>query len=157
MPQDLLIALVLIIGLIGSMIQIYPGPVIIAGAIGVWAGLEGGHAWTIFAIAALALILTGVLKYVWAGRYLARGSVPGFTIVCGLLVGAIGFFVLPVIGLPLGFVLAVYVVERLRGNDHAQAWSATVIALKATGVTIIVELSGSLLACGIWVIGLIVT
>ncbi|WP_029068885.1 DUF456 domain-containing protein [Jonesia quinghaiensis] len=157
LPQDLFIALALLIGVIGSIIQIYPGALIIAGAIGVWAALEGGSAWAVFAIAVLALVLAGIVKYLWAGKYLKRDGVPNMTIVLALIVGFIGFFILPVIGLPIGFILTVYVVELMRGNKHEQAWAMTITALKATGITIIVELAGSLLACGIWVIGLIIT
>ena len=45
--------------------------------------------------------------------------------------------------------------QRLRAAD--KAWPSTVSALKATGLTILVELAGAMLTTGAWVIGLFLT
>lgn len=73
----------------------------------------------------------------------------------GAALGIVGFFVIPVVGLFLGFILGVYVMERIRLGAHEHAWRATVAAIKASGLTILVELSFALLITGTWVVALI--
>jgi len=52
----------------------------------------------------------------------------------------------------LGFVLGVYLAERFRlGADHG-AWASTRHAVRAVGLSILIELSAATLAAGIWVL-----
>ncbi len=53
-----------------------------------------------------------------------------------------GFFVVPVIGAPLGFVLSIYVFERRRKGREA-AWPSTKQALRAIATSIGIELAGA--------------
>jgi hypothetical protein len=76
--------------------------------------------------------------------------------VAGGVLGIIGFFVVPVIGLFLGFVLGVYVAERQRVGSEL-AWPTTRAALKAVGVSILIELAAGLLATTAWVVGVLAT
>jgi len=98
-----------------------------------------------------------VAKYVLAGRHLLTAGVPKSTLVWGGVVGVVGFFVVPVVGLPLGFVLAVYLAELRRLRDGRAARRATVVALQATGITILVELAGALVSSGAWLLAVVVT
>jgi hypothetical protein len=70
--------------------------------------------------------------------------------------GVVGFFVIPVIGLVVGFVLGVYLAE-LRRVGVNQAWPATVHALKAVGLSILIELLATLCAAAAWVAGVVAT
>ena len=111
-------------------------------------------------MAVLAVVFTVasiVLKFVLAGRYLQRTGVPNRSLLVGGVLAIVGFFVVPVVGLFLGFVAGVFASEfqRLRAAD--KAWPSTVSALKATGLTILVELAGAMLTTGAWVIGLFLT
>lgn len=158
LPQDIFIALALVVGIIGTIIQILPGTVIIAGALLTWAILtQGFTAWLVFSLALVVLLAGMFIKYLIAGRHLKRNEIPNLTIVVGLVVGTIGFFVIPVLGLPLGFVGAVYLMQVYRTREHTKAWRATIVALQATGLTIVVELAAGLVATTIWIIGLLVT
>ncbi len=70
----------------------------------------------------------------------------------GGLLGIVGFFVVPVIGLPLGFVLGIYLSELQRlGRDRA--WPATRHALTAVGIALLVELVAGFTAAGTWLVG----
>ena len=149
-------ALEIIVGLVGGTTQLIPGGLIVLGAILVWTLMTGGAlAWTVLGVATAALVAAGVVKYVVAGRHMARADVPGSTIVVGLVAGVVGFFVVPVVGLFLGFVAGVYVYELARRSNHAQAWAATRAALTATGLTILIELAGSLLAGTAWLLAVV--
>ena len=70
--------------------------------------------------------------------------------------GVVGFFVVPVVGLFLGFVLGVYLAERRR-LGAAGAWPSTKASLRAVGLSILIELVAGVLAAGTWVVGVTVT
>ncbi|MFH5822159.1 DUF456 domain-containing protein [Georgenia sp. AZ-5] len=155
---ELLVGLVIVVGLVGAVVQVYPGGLVVLAAVAVWGVVTGGAVgWVVIAVAAVAVLGAGVAKYLLAGRYLTRAGVPGRTLLLGAVVGVVGFFLVPVVGLPLGFVAGVYVAELRRRRNQPEAWRATVVAMKATGLTILVELAGALLATGAWVVGLLAT
>ncbi|WP_312884872.1 DUF456 domain-containing protein [Nocardia barduliensis] len=150
----LLAGLAILVGLVGIVVPILPGVILIFGAIGVWAFLTGGAtAWTVFAISALLLVLSGVVKYAWPGRKMKDAGVANRALLIGAILGVVGFFVIPVVGLFVGFVLGVYLSELQRLRVNQQAWQATVHALKGVGLSMLIELFGALLAVGVWVIG----
>lgn len=153
----ILVALAVAVGLIGVVVPLLPGSLLVAVAIAVWAfalGETGG--WVVLGVS-LALISAGVIvKYLVPGRRLQRSGVPNRTLLLGAAAGVVGFFVVPVIGLPLGFVAGVYGAEWHR-LSQAEAWPATVSALKAVGLGILIELTFTTLAAGTWVVGVLVT
>ena len=155
---ELVVGLVILVGLFGVVIQVLPGGLLVLGAIGVWAALTGtGWAWGAFAFAVAATVVAGVAKYVLAGRSLRSAGVPSSSLVWGGVLGVVGFFVVPVVGLLLGFVLGVYLAELYRLRVQRSAWTATVAALRATGITILVELGGALVAAGAWLLVVLFT
>ncbi len=151
---EVLVGLVILVGLIGIIVPILPGVILIFGAIAVWAFVTGGAtAWTILAIATVLLVISGVVKYTWPGKNIKAAGVPNRTLLIGAVLGIIGFFVVPVIGLVLGFVLGVYLSELQRLPNEQQARRSTGHALKGVGLSILIELFGALLATGVWLIG----
>lgn len=155
---EVLVGLVVLLGLVGVVVQVLPGSLIVLGAVLVWAILTGGWAaWTVFVVGVVAVALAAVGKYVLAGKHLRKADVPGSTLVWGAVVGIVGFFVVPVVGLLLGFPLGVFLAELARRKDAQAAWAATRVALHATGITILVELAGALVAAGAWVVGVLLT
>ena len=150
---ELLIGLVIAIGLLGIVFPVLPGGIIVGLAIGVWAFVVGGWAWAFFAAAAIVIAAAEVIKYYVAGRTLKSAGVPNVTVVVGGIVGIIGFFVVPVVGLILGFILGAMVSELVRGWSFEQAWRGAVAAMKAAGASMLVELSGALIATTIWLVG----
>ena len=152
---ELIVALVILVGCIGVVIPALPGVLLIFGAIGVWAFVEGTTAaWVAFGIASLLLVISGVIKYTWPGKNLKNAGVATRSIVIGTVLGIVGFFVIPVLGLPLGFLLGCFLSELQRTNG-GDAWKATIHALKAVGLSMLVELVGALLAAGVWVIAVV--
>ncbi|MPV38648.1 DUF456 domain-containing protein [Georgenia subflava] len=155
---ELLVGLVIVVGLVGAVVQVYPGSLIVLAAVAVWGVVTGGVVgWVVLVVAALAVLGAGIAKYFYAGRYLKGAGVPNRTLLVGAVLGVIGFFVVPVVGLPLGFVLGVYLSEMQRRRNQREAWRATISAMKATGLTILIELSGAMVATGAWVVGLLLT
>jgi len=150
---EVLIGLVILVGLLGTVVQVLPGNLLVLGAILVWAWATGGAAWWVFVAAAAVIGVAELLQWLLAGRHLRRADVPWSTMAWGGAAGIVGFFVVPVVGLFLFFVGAVYLAELARRHDSAAARGAAVAALKATGITILVQLTGGLLAAAIGLIG----
>ncbi|WP_040799277.1 DUF456 domain-containing protein [Nocardia higoensis] len=154
---EIVVGLVILVGLVGIIVPVLPGVLAIFGAILVWAIMTGGAtAWAVFAIATVLLVVSGVIKYLWPGRNMKEAGVPNRALFLGAALAIVGFFVIPVVGLFVGFVLGVYLSELQRLSDGKQAWTSTVHALKGVGLSILVELAGALLATCVWVIGAIV-
>ncbi|WP_419704190.1 DUF456 domain-containing protein [Promicromonospora sp. NFX87] len=155
---EVLVGVAIFAGLIGIVVQVLPGAVLVLGGILVWAIMTGGtEAWVVFGVAAAAIAIAEVLQWILAGKHMRKAEVPVLTLAVGGIAGIIGFFVIPVIGLFLFFVGAIFLLEWARRKDVRAAWGATKAALQATLITIGVQLAGSLIAAGAWVIGLINT
>jgi uncharacterized protein YqgC (DUF456 family) len=156
-PLDALTGLVIALGLVGIVAMVLPGTVLILGALLVWAVLVGETAgWVAFAVAATFLVLGQVVKYAVPGRKMKDVGVPNSTLLAGGLLGVVGFFVIPVVGLPLGFVAGVYVAEHLRVGATA-ARGTTGHALRAVGLSIVIELGFGMLAALTWAAGVVAT
>ena len=90
-----------------------------------------------------AIIGAGILvKYVWPARRMRAAEVSGWRLAAGAVFGVIGFFVIPVAGLLLGFVLGVYLAELVHRRDQRRAWASTVHAVKGVALSVGVELAG---------------
>jgi uncharacterized protein len=154
---ELLCALVIAVGLVGIVVPVLPGSILVLGAVLVWAWDTGGTtAWGVLAVAALLLVAGSVVKYLVPQRRLRTVGVPTSTQLAGAVLGVVGFFVVPLVGLFLGFVLGVYLAE-LRRVGHPDAWPSTKHALKAVGLSILIELVAALAATLVWVGGVVAT
>lgn len=153
---DLLTGLAIAVGLVGIVVPVLPGSLLVVAAILVWAVIEStATGWVVFAVATLLLAAGAVVKYAVPGRRLKADGVPNRTLLAGAVLGVVGFFVVPVVGLLIGFVLGVYVSELQRvGLDLA--WPTTRSALRAVGVSIFIELAAGLLAALTWLAGALV-
>lgn len=150
--EVVLVGLAIAVGLLGIMVPVLPGALLVLAAILVWSLIEQTTAgWIVLGVAAVAILVTQVLKYVLPERHLRGQGVPWTTSLVGALVGIVGFFVLPVVGFPVGYVVGIFGVEFARKRAARPAWSATKAALKAAGMSAAVELAGALVAAYAWV------
>jgi uncharacterized protein len=150
---DLLVGLAILVGLVGIVVPVLPGSVLILGAVLVWAlETSTGSGWVVFAVAALLIAVGGVVKYALPGRRLKAAGVPTGTLLAGTLLGLVGFFVIPVVGLVIGFVVGVYLSELARVGREL-AWPSTVSAIRAVGLSLLIELFTGLLAAAVWLAG----
>ena len=156
-PTEIVVAVVIAVGIAGVIVPVLPGTILVLGAILVWA-LEIGTTtgWAVFAVAAALLVGGSVVKYLVPGRRLKASGVPNRTLLVGAVLAFVGFFVIPLVGMFIGFVLGIYLAERTR-LGAARAWPSTVHALKAVGVSILIELVAAFLAAVTWAVGVVVT
>jgi uncharacterized protein YqgC (DUF456 family) len=154
---EVLVAVAIVIGLLGVIVPVLPGVALILLAILGWAvHLGEPTGWVVLGVCAAVLVAGGIAKYLLPGRRLAEAGIPSSTQWTGVALGVVGFFVVPVVGLFLGFVLGMYVAERRRVGPEA-AWPSTRAALRAVGLSILIELGSAVLAAGVWVVGVVVT
>jgi uncharacterized protein len=153
--HDLLAALGIVAGLLGTIVVVLPGIVIVVGSVVVWALFESSTAgWVAMALALAVGLGTMSLKYLFPGRKLKRAGIPTSHLVIALGVAVVGFFVIPVIGAFVGFVVAVYALQRRRvGHDRAR--TATVAALRAIAMSIGIELVGGFAVAAVWLVAAI--
>src|ERR1700745_2722985 len=104
-----LVALAIATGLVGVVVPVLPGTLLVWAAIAVWAVVENTVAsWVTLATVTVVLAGTTAVKYAWAMRRMRRADVVTSTLVGGAVIGIVGFFVIPVIGLVIGFVGGIY-------------------------------------------------
>ena len=90
-----------------------------------WATETGGAtAWTVLAVCVVLLAAGTVVKYLVPGRRLKATACPPPPWWSARWSGLVGFFVIPVVGLFVGFPVGVYVAERVRVGGE-RAWPST--------------------------------
>ena len=156
-PLEAVVALAIAVGLVGVVVPLLPGTLLVGAAVVVWALDTGGRtAWSVVAVALALLAVGALLKYLVPGRRLTEAGVPTRTLWAGAALGVVGFFVVPVVGLLLGFVLGVHLAERVRVGGRA-AGPSTVAALRAVGLSLAIEVGAGMLAAAAWVAGVALT
>jgi uncharacterized protein YqgC (DUF456 family) len=147
----IVVGLAIATGLVGIVVPVLPGALLVWAAIAVWALAVGGAtAWAVLGIATLAIGGAQIVKVLVPGRRLRDAGVPRRSIVAGVVLAVVGFFLIPVVGFFIGFPLGVYLEERRRLGLHAAAWHSTQEALRAMGLSIVIELTATVLAAGAW-------
>jgi hypothetical protein len=148
--------LLILVGLVGIVVPVLPGLVLVLGGVLVWALVEGSAlGWGIFAACALVTVAGYVLQYTLPGRRMRERGVSSSTLYLAVLFGIVGFFVIPVVGAVVGFVLGIFVVELGRSRDRLQAWTRTKHALVAVLHSIGIELAAGLVVAALYVAGVV--
>ncbi len=138
----ILAGLAYIVGLAGIIVPVLPGTITIVIATLIWAIIVGGWpAWIAFGIVLLLGAAGMTTSYVLTGRRLHRAEVPMWPIYVAIVSGIVGIFVIPFLGLPIGFLIGLYISEAIRQKDWRKGLTTMWIALKALGVGILIEFS----------------
>jgi uncharacterized protein YqgC (DUF456 family) len=151
-----LCGLAILVGVAGTIIPVLPGGFLIGLSLLAWAiwGGAGGTGWVVFGVGMVFVLAGMAASAVLTGRKLKQHSIPSRSIVAGLVLGVVGMFIIPVVGLFVGFAAGLLLSElhrtRVMGTAVASSWAA----LKATGLGMIVEFGLACLAASTWVIGL---
>ena len=148
---QILVGVAILGGLLGVLVPALPGLLLVWGAVLVWALVERtATAWVVLAITSVLFAVSQVVKYLVPGRRMRAAGVPWSSLAAGGVLAIVGFFVIPVVGAVLGFVGGIYAAEWLRLGGHEAAWPSTVHALKAVGLSVLIELGAGLLIAAAW-------
>src|SRR5690349_14713168 len=156
---ELLIGLAMVAGVVGVVLPVLPGLLLCwaAGLGWVWQG-AGGPARVLVGVVLTGLLVVGTgAQYLLPARSASGAGAPRSTLVAGVLGAVAGFFLVPVVGVVVGGVGAVYLAELRRLRDGAAAGRSTWAVLKAVGIGMLVELVAAVLMLGTWLLGVWVT
>jgi uncharacterized protein YqgC (DUF456 family) len=151
-----LCGIAIVAGVAGTIIPVLPGSILIGASLLAWAlwGGAGTTGWVVFGIGMLFVLAGMAASAVLTGRKLKEHSIPSRSVVVGLVLGVAGMFVIPVVGLFVGFAAGLLLSELQRTRVFGTAVASSWAALKATGLGMIVEFGLACLAASTWVIGL---
>src|SRR6476619_511066 len=152
----ILCGLAILVGVAGIIVPVLPGSILIGLSLLAWAlwGGAGTTGWVVFGIG-VVLVLAGMAAgAVLTGRKLRQHSIPSRSVVVGLVLGVAGMFIIPVVGLFVGFAAGLLLSELQRTRVFGTAVASSWAALKATGLGMIVEFGLACLAASTWVIGI---
>jgi len=155
---NVLVLLAMLVGTVGVVVPVLPGLLLVWGATLVWAlERQDGSGWLVLALATALYAAGLVAKYVLPGRRMKSAGVDGVVVAVALAVAVVGFFVVPVVGAPIGFVLAIYLLERAKHRQHAPAWRATRQALNAVALNLGIELATAFAIIATWAVAVYLT
>ncbi|MDO5669829.1 MAG: DUF456 domain-containing protein [Corynebacterium sp.] len=150
-------ALLLVVGVLGTIIPILPGSLLTIGTLLVWAWVLGSAASWTAGLIGIALAVVGMsASAILTGRKMRREQIPRGPVLFGVVVGVVGMFIVPVVGLFLGFALGLLLAEYARRRDLAAAWRSSVEAMKSMGFGMLIECACASLATFAFVVGAIV-
>ncbi len=149
--SNVLVAVMMLVGTVGIVVPVLPGLFLVWAATLLWAiEVHSTAGWVVFAIATLLYAVGIVAQYLLPGRRMKRAGVDSRFVAVALVVAVVGFFVIPVIGAPIGFVTAIFLLELAKHHDRRAAWRATVHAIKAVGLNLGIELATAFAIITTW-------
>lgn len=145
--MTLLAAALIALGIVGIVYPVLPGSFAVLAGLLVWGlSARAAEGWWALGLGAVVMIAGMLAQTVLTGRTLKQRRIPNRSIVWGAVGAVIGLFVIPVVGIFVGFALALFASEFMRQKDAAVAVGDTVAALKSMGLGMVVELGCALLA-----------
>ena len=129
----LLVAAAMAVGLVGTVVPVVPGLGLVWLA-GLVYGLVEGFGTVGLVAFALMTALGAARSSLWLGALLA----------------IVGFFVIPVVGLPLGGALGIQLGEQLRTRDRRAAWRTTRATLTGFGLAALIQLATGVAMVVVW-------
>lgn len=150
-------SVLIIIGCLGIIIPVLPGSITALIGLIIWAVVvQSVEGWVVLALGGTLLLAGMSASLVLTGTRLKRRAIPNRTLLFGVIGAVIGMFVIPVVGLVIGFIVGLLASETVRNRNFRTALDTSWVALKAAGIGIILELSCALLASSVFIIGAIV-
>lgn len=149
--MTLVAAVLIALGILGIVYPILPGSLAVLTGIVVWAlSIRAPEGYWALGLGGTLIIIGMLAQTVLTGRTLKRRAIPNRSILFGILGAIIGMFLIPIIGLFIGFAAGLLASEWTRNKDLAIALADTLAAMKSMGIGILVELAAALTAGSIF-------
>ena len=149
-------ALLFIVGCLGIVVPVLPGSIVALLGLVIWAVVvQAPEGWVVLALGGTLLIAGLSSSLVLTGSRLKRREIPNRTLLFGVVGAVVGMFVIPVVGLFIGFLVGLLLSETVRNRNLSTALASSWVAAKAMGLGILVELSCALLASLTFIVGAI--
>jgi uncharacterized protein YqgC (DUF456 family) len=146
--------ILLAVAAIGTVYPVLPGSPLAVVTLLAWGWVLGSAvSWTVAAVGALLVTVGWSASYVLTGRKLKQQQIPKRSVAVAMAAGVVGMFLIPVVGLFVGFGAGLLASELVRRRDFRAALTSSVQTLKATGIGVLVEFGMVCLAGSVWTIG----
>ena len=153
----ILTAVLLLVGCLGVILPVLPGSVTIVVGLLVWAfTVQAVEGWVVLAVGSVLALVGMAASAVLTGARLKRRQIPNRSLLYAAVGAVVGLFLIPVVGIFVGFFVGLLLSETARQRDLRTALDSSWAALKAAGVGIIVEFVCALAASTAFVLGAIV-
>jgi uncharacterized protein YqgC (DUF456 family) len=161
MDVDILVTvlagILLVVAAIGAIYPVLPASLIAIVTLLVWAWVVGSWpAWAAAIIGSLICLVGWSASALLTGRKLKQLEVPGWSIAVAIVAGIVGMFLIPVVGIFVGFAVGLLVIEAVRHRDLRHALRSSLQTLKAMGTGVVVEFLLICVAASVWTVGVIV-
>ncbi len=146
----LILLLIMFVGLVGSLVPIFPGTVLIWAAALVYGLKAGFDPWWPFAVITLLMLVSVVADNVVMSMSAAQRGAAWYSSLAAMVAALVGSFLWPPFG---GLVLAVIVllgIEFARHRDWRRAWEASKGYLLGCGWAALVRFGLALVMIGVW-------
>jgi len=151
-----LAGILLAVAALATVYPVLPGSLLAIVTLLAWAWAMGTWpAWVTAAVGVVCAAAGWSTGAVLTGRTLKREQVPTRSIVIAVVAGVVGMFLIPLVGLFIGFAAGLFAGEYVRHRDHRAALSTSAATLKATGSGILVEFGMVCVAGSVWAVGVI--
>lgn len=153
----LLTAVLLVVGCLGVVVPVLPGSILIVVGLLVWAlTVQAVEGWTVLALGSVLAIAGMAAGAVLTGTRLKRRQIPNRSLLYAAAGAVVGLFVIPVVGILVGFFVGLLLSETARQRDLRAALDSSWAGLKAAGLGIVVEFACALAASSVFVLGALV-
>lgn len=153
----LITAALLVVGCLGVIVPVLPGSVLIVVGLLVWAfTVQAVEGWTVLAVGSALAIAGMAASAVLTGTRLKRRQIPNRSLLYAAAGAVVGLFLIPVVGIFVGFFVGLLLSETARQRDLRAALDSSWAGLKAAGLGIVVEFGCALAASTVFVLGALV-
>lgn len=150
-------AVLMLVAIAGIIFPIVPGSPIALFTMIAWAWILGTSASWSTGIIAAALTLVGMsASLVLTGRTMRRERIPNGPVLFALACAIVGLFLIPFVGLFIGFALGLFGAEYYRRRDVQAALKSSIQALKSMGIGMLIELGCAITALGVFGLGVLI-
>lgn len=151
--MEIVVALMMVVGVVGIVVPVLPGLLLVVAGVVLWALEERSTTgWVVLGVVAVVYLAGLVLQWLVPGRRMKRAGVRTSTLLAGVVTAIVAAFVIPVVGLFVGFPLGIFLVSLARTRDHKEALRATGHALRAVGTNILIELVTAFTIVAVWAV-----
>jgi uncharacterized protein YqgC (DUF456 family) len=152
-----LAGILLVVAAVGTIYPVLPGSLIAIVTLLLWAwALGSSWAWTAAIVGSVICVAGWSASAVLTGRKLRQLEVPNWSILVAVVGGVAGMFLIPVVGVFVGFAAALLLSEWVRHRSLSQAFHYSVQTLKATGTGVLIEFLLVCVAASVWMFGVVV-
>ncbi|MEX2143048.1 MAG: DUF456 domain-containing protein [Anaerolineales bacterium] len=151
--------LIMLIGLFGMLIPIFPGGFVIWLAILIFGLINGlsGLGLVLFIIITLLMIVGFVVDDVFMAAAARKSGASWWSLFFAFIGGVVGTFLLPPFGGLLGAPGLLYLTEYLRKKSLGHAWTVTRGLLIGWGWSFVARFALGVLMIGLWFVWLFIT